>query len=320
MTPPLTDGATLADVGEFGLIEHVHEQLGANSHILLGPGDDAAHVRTKDGTYVVSTDMLIDGRHFRRDWSSAYEIGRKAAASNLSDINAMGGVATALTIGFAAPAELPVAWALDMVRGFEAECAQVGAHVVGGDVSRSDQIVISVTALGDTVRPVTRSGAMPGDYVAFAGTLGMASAGFAALSRGFRSPKAAVEAHRVPSPPYSAGPQAAGAGATSMTDVSDGLLADVGNIAKASGVAIDIDTSTFEIPEAVTTVAEALGRRALDFLLAGGDDYALVATFSQETALPAGWTRIGQVADGQGVTVDGEGFDGQPGHQHFSAR
>lgn len=317
MTAQAADGPTIGDIGEFGLIDQVRGHIGDNRHILIGSGDDAAHVSTNDGTFVVSTDLLIEGRHFRRDWSTAYEVGRKAAAANLSDINAMGGVATAMTVGFGAPADLPVAWALDMVRGFEVECAHVGAHIVGGDVTASDAIVIAVTAMGDAVRPVRRSGAMPGDIVAITGDLGLAAAGFATLSRGFRSPKAAVEAHKVPHPPYSAGPQAAGAGATSMTDISDGLLADLGHVAEASGVAVDLDSSAFVIPEAVATVGEALGRRALDFVLTGGDSYALVATFSAETSLPTGWTQIGTVSEGAGVTVDGETYDGPEGHQHF---
>ncbi|MFI5425754.1 thiamine-phosphate kinase [Aeromicrobium sp. UC242_57] len=317
MNSSAADGSTIKDIGEFGLIDQLRTHIGANPQVLMGSGDDAAHVATKDGTYVVSTDLLVEGRHFRRDWSTAHDIGRKAAACNLSDINAMGGVATALTVGFAAPADLPVAWALDMIRGFEVECAHVGAHIVGGDVTESDKIVIAVTAIGDAPRPVPRSGALPGDVVAYAGDLGLAGAGFAALSRGFRSPKKAVDAHRTPHPPYAAGPQAAGAGATSMTDISDGLLADLAHIASASGVAIDLDRATFAIPEPVMTVAEALGRDALDFVLTGGDDYALVATFSSETTLPEGWTRIGLVSDGSGVTVDGAPFEGVTGHEHF---
>lgn len=317
MNASAADGTTIGDIGEFALIDQIRTHIGVNSHVLLGPGDDAAHVRTKDGTYVVSTDLLIEGRHFRRDWSTPYEIGRKAAACNLSDLNAMGAVATALTVGFGAPADLPVSWATEMTRGFEVECAHVGAHIVGGDVTESDKIVIAVTALGDAARPVTRAGAQPGDVVACAGELGLAGAGFAALSRGFRSPKVAVDAHRVPHPPYAAGPQAAGAGATSMTDVSDGLLADLAHIASASEVAIDLDSSAFVVPEAVETIAGALGRDALGFVLTGGDDYALVATFSSQTQLPSGWTAIGQVSDGSGVTVDGAIYEGAAGHQHF---
>ncbi|MCD9197376.1 thiamine-phosphate kinase [Aeromicrobium wangtongii] len=317
MTANGSNGSTIGDIGEFGLIDQVREQIGHNRHILIGSGDDAAHISTNDGSYVVSTDLLVEGRHFRRDWSTANDVGRKAAASNLSDINAMGGVATALTVGFGAPADLPVEWALEMVRGFEQECGRVGAHIVGGDVTASDSIIIAVTAMGDAPRPVRRSGAVAGDVVAVNGDLGLAAAGFATLSRGFRSPKAAVEAHRVPHPPYAAGPQAARAGATAMTDISDGLVADLGHIAVASGVAIDIDSSALVIPEAVATVGEALGRRAIDFVLAGGDSYALVATFGAEGGLPPGWTRIGEVAEGAGVTVDGEVYDGPTGHQHF---
>jgi len=147
--------------------------------------------------------------------------------------------------------------------------------------------------------------------------LGWAGAGFAALSRGFRSPKLAVDAHRVPQPPYAAGPQAAGIGATSMTDISDGLLADAAHIAIASGVAIDFDSSCFAIAEPVATVGEALGVDPLTFVLTGGDDYALVATFSAQTVLPKEWTRIGVVKDGSGVTVDGAPHEGAQGHEHF---
>mgnify|MGYP001556047363 CR=1 FL=1 len=310
-------GLTVAEVGEFGLIDLVRAAIGDNRHILLGSGDDAAHISTNDGSYLVSTDLLVENRHFRRDWSSPYDIGRKAAACNLSDINAMGGVATALTIGFGAPADLPVSWAVEMTRGFETECAHVGAHIAGGDVTSSDVIILAVTAMGDAVRPVLRSGALPGDVVAYAGRLGLAAAGFAALSRGFRSPKAAVEAHRVPHPPYAAGPQAARAGATAMTDVSDGLIADLGHIADASGVAIDLDSSAFEITEPIQAVSSALGADPLAFILNGGDDSALVATFSSQASLPEGWTRIGIVDEGAGVTVDGAPYDGPAGHEHW---
>ncbi len=308
---------TVAELGEFGLIEEVVRRVGVGSHVLIGPGDDAAQVETRGGSYLVSSDLLIEGRHFRRDWSSAHDVGRKAAACNLSDINAMGGVANALTVGFATPPDLPVQWVTEMVEGFVAECKQVGATLVGGDVTASDQIVIAVTVMGEASRPVRRSGAAPGDIVAFAGQLGWAGAGFATLSRGFRSPKLAVDAHRVPHPPYAAGPQAAGLGATAMTDISDGLLADAGHIAAASGVSIDFDSSRFVIAPPIATVGEALGIDPLRFVLTGGDDYALVATFSSPTELPREWIQIGSVGSGDGVTVDGQPYEGSQGHQHF---
>lgn len=310
-------GPTIGDVGEFGLIEALTAHISTSPAILIGPGDDAAQVATGAMGTLVSTDLLIENRHFRRNWSSAYEIGRKAAACNLSDINAMGGQASALTVGFAAPANLPVEWAVELVKGMEEEAAKVGAHIVGGDVSAAESIVIAVTALGKATRVVTRDGAKVGDVVAFAGTLGLAAAGYAALSRGFRSPKVAVDAHRIPTPPYAAGPQAAAAGANAMTDVSDGLLADVGHIAKASDVSIDLDPTAFEVSQAIATVAEALQTDPLKFVLTGGDDYALVATFSPVATIPDGWTAIGSVRPGSGVTVDGATYEHTPGHTHF---
>ena len=167
---------------------------------------------------------MVEGRHFRRDWADASDVGHRAAAQNLSDVNAMGGTARHLTIGLAAPADLPVAWALDFARGFAEECASVGATVVGGDITRSDQLVIAVTVLGQcTQAPVLRSGAQPGDVLALTGRQGWAAGGLAVLGRGFRSPRVLVEAYRRPEPPYAAGKQAAEAGATALIDISDGL-------------------------------------------------------------------------------------------------
>src|SRR6478672_9129576 len=145
---PIAPDATLADVGEFGLIQELVALFPQGEQVLVGPGDDAAVLRVRNGHVVVSTDLVVEGRHFRRDWASAEDVGHRAAAQNLSDVNAMGGRATSLTIGLAAPAELPVQWALDFARGFADECALVGASVVGGDVTRSDQLVIAVTVLG----------------------------------------------------------------------------------------------------------------------------------------------------------------------------
>src|SRR6478735_74171 len=158
--------ATLADVGEFGLIAALTELFPQGEQVLIGPGDDAAVLRVKTGHVVVSTDLMVEGRHFRREWASAEDVGHRAAAQNLSDVNAMGGRATSLTIGLAAPADLPVQWALDFARGFADECALVGASVVGGDLTSADEVVIAVTVLGGVASaPVLRSGAEPGDVV-----------------------------------------------------------------------------------------------------------------------------------------------------------
>ncbi|GAW48653.1 MULTISPECIES: thiamine-phosphate kinase [unclassified Nocardioides] len=315
---PLPPDATLADAGEFGLISALLDLFPQGEDVLIGPGDDAAVLRIKTGHVVVSTDLMVEGRHFRRDWSSASDVGHRAAAQNISDVNAMGGRATSLTIGLAAPPDLPVVWALDFARGFAEECALVGASVVGGDLTRADEIVIAVTVLGVcTQQPVVRSGARPGDVLAICGRQGWAAGGLAVLGRGFRSPRVLVEAYRRPEPPYAAGPVAAAAGATAMIDVSDGLVADAGHLAEDSAVAIDIHPSAFDVPEPLHAVGAALNADPLQFMLGGGDDHALLATFPDTASVPEGWSVVGEVTEGEGVTVDGAEYDGPAGWTHF---
>jgi thiamine-monophosphate kinase len=313
---------TVADAGEFGLIARITRRLPQGPATLLGPGDDAAVVAAGDGRVVVSTDVLVDGRHFRRDWSSARDIGHRAAAANLADIAAMGAVPTTLVVGLCTPPDLEVSWAEELADGLAEEAATVGAGVAGGDISASPTLTIAVTALGDLQgrAPVTRAGARPGDVVAVAGRLGYAAAGYTVLCRGFRSPKLLVEAHRRPVVPYGAGPAAAELGATAMIDVSDGLLADLSHIAAASRVAIDLRRDAFAVAPQMRDAAAALGVDPYTWLLTGGDDHALAATFRADEALPAGWLIVGQVVDSSvpEVTVDGRTFgDGTAGWDHF---
>lgn len=315
---PSHSSMTLSELGEFALIDTVRAAFERNADVLVGSGDDAAQLATA-GSVLVTTDLMVDGRHFRRDWSSAADVGHKVAAANLVDIAAMGGVATGLVVGLAASGDTPVSWVQELSQGIAEEVAEVGACVVGGDMTESDTLVIAVTALGRVDGdPVLRSGARPGDVVAVAGRLGWAAAGLAVLGRGFRSPRVVVEAHRRPHPPYAAGPQARRAGATALVDVSDGLLADLGHVARASGVAIDVDSSCFELAEPLLAVGSALGVDPLEFCLSGGDDHALVATYPADVELPEGWSRIGVVGAGEGVTVDGADHEGNAGHRHFA--
>ena len=300
--------ATASSIGEFGLIERVVGRLGTSPAVLVGPGDDAAVVAAPDGRVVATTDVLVEGVHFRRDWSSGYDVGCKAAAANLADVAAMGGTATALLVGLAAPGDLPVDWATALADGLRDEAARVGAVVVGGDTVSCDRVVVSVTALGDLAgaEPVTRSGARAGQDLVLAGTVGSSAAGLALLRAGtFDGPL--VDAHRRPSPPYLLGPVLAGLGATAMCDVSDGLLQDLGHLARASGVRIVVQAGLLPRPAGVT----------LQDALTGGEDHALVATVPAGTGLPGGVLRIGAVEPGAGVGVDGDVPDGA-GWQHFS--
>ncbi len=318
MTPEssIPPGALVGEIGEFALIRAITARFSQGEHVLIGPGDDAALLRIRTGHVVVSSDLLVEGTHFRRDWSDSEHVGRRAAAQNLSDINAMGGTAHSLTLGLVLPADLPVAWVLGFARGFQEECDLVGASVVGGDLTRGDAVVVAVTVLGScAVAPVRRDGALPGDRVALAGRQGWAAAGLMVLGRGFRSPRVLVEAYRHPEPPYLQGPLAAEAGATSMIDVSDGLLSEAGHLAAGSGVAIDVFTRSFEIPDPFRAVAAAIGADPMRFILTGGEDHSLLATFSGD--VPNGWLEIGVVSQGSGVTVDGEAYAGPSGWTHF---
>jgi thiamine-monophosphate kinase len=309
---------TVSEIGEFGLIEAVRPFFPQGGLVEVGPGDDAAVVRVPSGHALFSTDLLVEGRHFRRDWSDAVDVGHRAAAANLSDVNAMGGRATAVVVGLGAPRDLPVAWAVDLARGIAEECAIVDASVVGGDVTSSEVVIVALSVMGECESaPVLRSGANVGDVVAVCGRLGWAEAGHHVLGRGFRSPRAVVEAHRRPTPPYACGLEAARLRATAMIDVSDGLLADLGHVAVASGVAIDVRAGALEVAEPLQVVGAALGVDPLRFVLTGGDDHALAATFPAGTGLPAHWVRVGEVLEGSGVTVDGAAYEGAPGHEHF---
>lgn len=316
-----THERTLRDIGEFALIDRIVADVSPRRGVEVGPGDDAAVITCPDGRVVACVDVLVENRHFRRDWSTAIDVGRRAAAASLSDVNAMGAVSTALLVGLVAPADLPTSWLTEAAAGLKEEANNAGAVLIGGDTTEGDAIVLSVTALGNLEdrAPVTRAGAKAGDVVAVCGRLGWAAAGLAVLGRGFRSPKVLVDAHRYPVIDYTAGPRAAKAGATAMIDVSDGLLADLGHVALASGVAIDVRTQDLDVPEPLQAAASAYNVDPRSWMLTGGDDHALVALFPAKKKLPKGFVAIGVADAGEPqVTVDGGAFDGVTGFTHFA--
>lgn len=336
----MQDGPRLDDLGEAGVLSRIVALLPVGESTLLGPGDDAAVVAAPDGRVVVSTDVLVEGEDFRRDWSTGADVGWKAAAQNLADVAAMGAVPTALVVGLAAPGDLPVSWAENLARGLAAACGPHGVGVVGGDLSAAAQVVVSVTVLGDLEgrSPVRRDGARPGDVVAVAGTLGRSAAGLALLRSGRPGDGAdLVATHLRPRPPLAAGPAAALAGATAMIDVSDGLLLDLSRVAAASGVGVDLDPSALAVH--VDPLVGPLARladdgadggtergrpEALRAVLTGGEDHALAACFPSGTALPPGFDVVGRVVPASppgSVLLDGAPPpDGAAGWDHFTPR
>ncbi|WP_431220958.1 thiamine-phosphate kinase [Leifsonia xyli] len=307
-------GITIGEASERDALRRIFPRLPESAATLVGPGDDAAVLAAPDGRFVVTTDMMVHGPDFRLAWSGPVDLGWKAAATNLSDVAAMGAVPTALVVAIAAPAETHVSWLEGVADGFRLACAALapGCGVVGGDLSVSATLTIAVTAFGDLQgrAPVLRSGARPGDIVAVSGALGEAATGLRllftqavdaagepdgerAVAVGAAHP-AAVGAQLRPRPPIADGPAAASAGATAMLDLSDGLALDARRVAEASGVAIDLDTSALG-PDVRTA-------------LTGGEDHGLFAAFPPGTVLPGGFRPIGVVREGAGLLVDGVPF------------
>ncbi|HEY0559413.1 MAG TPA: thiamine-phosphate kinase [Frankiaceae bacterium] len=351
--PPDGGPGTLGELGEFGLIARVAARLGAPPPP-VGPGDDAAVVAAPDGALLATTDLLVEGVHFRTDWSTGHDVGCKAAAQNLADVTAMGGRPAALLVGLVAPAATPVAWLDGLADGLRDEAARGGCPVVGGDTVAGPVLMVSVTALGHPgPRPVLRSGARPGDAVVLLGSLGTSAAGLALLAGGVPAGLDAgiaarlLAAHRRPRPDYAAGPLLAAAGATALCDVSDGLVGDLGHLARAGGVAVVLDgmAALADAPwlADVAAAAHALGGGAAAaaqlvaaWVLAGGEEHSLVGAVPP-AALPvvvaAGGRVLGRVAaatsspGAPGVTVgptalwsaaDAAAAVRRPGWDHFA--
>jgi thiamine-monophosphate kinase len=310
---------SLAELGEFAVIDRLVAGRHQADSVEVGPGDDAAVVRAADSRVVVSTDMLVEGIHFRRDWSSPHDIGRKAIAANAADVEAMGASTTAFVVSFGAPGDTQAAHALELADGMWDEAGRFGAGIVGGDLVSAPQWVISVTALGDLGgrAAVRLDGAKAGDTVAMVGDIGWSAGGYALLANGVDGFEELRRRHLAPKPPYGQGWVAADAGASSMTDVSDGLVADLGHIADASGVGIDISTASLSGHcDALRPAADEVAMDPWAWVLAGGEDHALVATFPGPP--PVGWRVIGSVLEGPPrVLVDGAHWGGNAGWESF---
>ncbi|NKY59536.1 thiamine-phosphate kinase [Nocardia flavorosea] len=323
----------MRDLGEFALIDRINAGRTQGPAVRLGPGDDAAVLAAARGNYVVSTDMLIEDRHFRLDWSNPDEIGRKAIAQNAADIYAMGAEPVGYVIGLGVPGDTPVDFVTRLADGFWAEAERAGGSVAGGDIVHSAQLVISVTAFGDPLgdRPVTRSGAQVGGTVAIAGRPGWSAAGFALLSHAHPGVvrrnedstggvvAAAVAAHRAPRPAYDLvrAAMVTGTRPEALTDISDGLLADLGHLAAASGVAVAVESVCLCDPDLELCAAE-LEADARQWILAGGEDHVFAGVWAAGVAPPPGWTPIGRIEAGRGVTVDGARYRGAGGWEAFS--
>ena len=302
---------TVADLGEFGLIARVARRLGAGPPP-AGPGDDAAVVPAPDGRVVATTDLLVEGVHFRLDWSSPYDVGVKAAAANLADVAAMGARPTALLLGVSLPGRTELAVVDGLVDGLRQESARAGAVVVGGDTVAGEKVTIAVTALGDLGGrpPVQRRTTRTGTLVV-AGRLGHSAAGLALLRAGLDAFPELLAAHRRPRPDYAAGPALAAAGASGMCDVSDGLVADLGHLL---GERLGADL-TLPADPMLEAAAERLGVDPAVWQATGGEDHGLLAVLPAGVSV-AGTTVLGTVGERPGIRGV-PASAGRGGHDHF---
>lgn len=264
--------------------------------VVVGIGDDAAVITPSKGDVVLATDIAVEGVHFNRQWSSLLEIGAKVTAANLADIFAMGGVPEFLLVAAALPSGFSVPEIQELARGIVEEASKVGARVVGGDISASPSLVISIAVYGSIKDPILRSGAQVGDLVIISDLPGASAAGLKLLQEGIKDERSL--AHRRPSVDYKAARDFALAGVSAMCDVSDGLISELSHIAKASGVGIEIRSD-----------------EEIDFQ--GGEDHIFVATISPHLPFPRQAIEIGRVVLGKGVRINGEPAI-HKGFKHFS--
>lgn len=312
---------TLADVEEQELLDTVLPRFATSGDVLIGPGDDTALLRVRSGAVLATTDTMVLGRDWLDEWSDGSDVGHKLVTQNVADIAAMGGRCTGLLVTLVADEQTRLGWVAEFTDGVADAARDAGTVVVGGDLSSAPPgtRMVSITAFGelDQVPAVLRSGARPGDVVAVHGTLGRAAAGLLLLQRDQRSKDPElVLAQRRPCTPYEQGPVAARAGATSMLDISDGLLRDGGRIARASGVRLELDPAA--LASDIRALTDAVGATdAESCVLTGGEEHSLLATFPVD-AVPSHWRVIGAVSAGSGITVGGREHT-RVGWDHFGS-
>lgn len=321
---------TLGEIGEFGMIERLTRVLPSSPGVIEGIGDDCAIVRISDRLLLVSCDMFVEDVHFRRSTAGPLDIGWKAAAAAVSDIAAMGGVPAYALVSLACPPDTGVVYLEQLCEGMAAALARSGAVIVGGDTTRSPgPLTIDVTVMGEPSggRCLKRKGARHDDIVVVTGPLGLSAAGLHAAEAGHDEPEL-IDAHRRPKPRIAEGQWLCGKSCVhAMIDISDGLVQDLGHIAKANNVGVDLRKEALVPAPSLKRYCEKHSLDSLPFITAGGEDYELAFTVDMALAQELltsfhkefGWelTVVGELT-GQwtGVRIDGE-EPARTGFDHF---
>jgi thiamine-monophosphate kinase len=281
-------------------------------NVIIGIGDDGAVIAPSSLKSVLAADMAVEGVHFNREWSTLKEIGSKITAANLADIYAMGGDPKYLLVSAGLTNDFGITEITELAAGIASEAALVGASVVGGDISKAGQLVISISVFGEVENPITRSGAKVGDSVIISGLPGKSAAGLAQLKSGEKSSEF-ISAHKKPEVNYEMA--RAFRNVNSMCDVSDGLLSELNHIASASKVGIELDSNLLLQLPGFAQLQAATNEEIWSVVLAGGEDHVFVATTSAQ--IPEGAFVIGKVVTGSGVKVSGISELPATGFRHF---
>jgi len=284
----------------------------SDPNILVGIGDDGAVIKASSQNSVLATDMAVEGVHFKREWSSLHEIGAKITAANLADIYAMGGDPKYLLVSAGLTSDFGIAEIEALANGIKSEADLVGAAIVGGDISRAEKLVISISVFGEVTSPITRLGAKAGDSVIISGLPGKSAAGFFQLQSGVTD-STFVSAHKKPVLNYELAKKFRNVNA--MCDVSDGLLSELNHIASASNVGIELDSKLLTAIPGFKELDAATNEDIWNLVLAGGEDHVFVATTSSD--IPEGAFVIGKVIMGSGVSVTGISKLPATGFRHF---
>lgn len=305
---------------EAGLVERLRElfQTSFAQGVEVGIGDDAAVISASSNKLVATLDIAIEDVHFKSLWSSPFEIGAKLTTANLADLFSMGATPKYLLVG-AAISEINNSEVItELAQGIRSVADKFEVSVIGGDLSKSEKMSLSITALGEIARdPITRSGASAGDLIYLSALPGLSAAGLAILERGLDRPKYVVQAHLNPK---LVAPIKLMEVASAMSDISDGLVSDARNMARASKVDLNFDTNALEASpdfKDLGELATELGVDVYDWILSGGEDHFFIATVPEKYADKNLGIQVGKVVAGSGlITIDGVQTQ-RAGYQHF---
>lgn len=305
---------------EAGLIERLRDLFHTSfqNDVQVGIGDDAAVIAASQNKLVATVDMAVEDIHFKRQWSTPFQIGAKLTTANLADIYAMGAIPKYLLVAAAITEVNNMDVITELAKGIRSVADKQQVVVIGGDLSKAEKMSLSITALGEMPgRPITRTGAAVGDLVYLSSLPGLSAAGLAILTRGLDRPRYVVEAHLNPklTPPFELMKVA-----TSMCDISDGLATDAKHLASSSGVSINFSKELIEKAADYKDLAELaleLGEDVFDWILTGGEDHFFIATVSASNANETLGIQVGRVEKGSGeVLLDGAEVK-KAGYQHF---